>query len=126
MRFLPFVVCVFILLLAVAGTSLAFECNGTNVLGTWHRHASGSFPDTATWTFLQDSTNSGSIQCEGDCIRKGGRPVEWHTPSDFFNEPGMIKIRFEKTELIMGCDLESNNSMIWTLNGQRAMVFTRY
>jgi len=117
-----------IIFLSLAGTdtALASECNGTSVLGTWHRQASGAFPDTATWTLLQDSTHEGTIECTGDCIREGGRPVSWTTPGDFWDQPGMIKIRFEKTELIMGCDMEDTNTMVWTLNGARAMLFDRY
>ncbi len=117
-----------IIFMSLAGmdTALATVCNGTNVLGTWHRHASGAFPDTATWIFVQDSTDSGTIQCSGDCIREGGRPIEWYTPKEFFVRPGMIKIRFEKTELIMGCNIEGPNTMLWTLDGAKAMWFERY
>lgn len=115
-----------ILLLTTARVAVAEECNGTNVLGTWHRQVSGAFPDEATWTFFQDSTNSGNIECSGDCARRGGRPVSWQTPGDFFPQPGRVKITFEETEVIFECEQEGTNAMIWALDGARAMVFTRY
>ena len=126
MKLLLIVLSIIFLSLAGTDTALASECNGTNVLGTWHRQASGAFPDTATWIFVQDTTNRGTIQCSGDCIRKGGRPIEWYTPEDLFVQPGMIKIRFEKTELIVGCEMEGTNTMVWTLDGAKAMMFERY
>ena len=109
------------------GTSIALasECNGTNVLGTWRRQASEDFTNEAVWTFLQDSTNTGTIECSGDCIREGGAPVSWITPGDFFDQPGMIKIVFERAEVIFGCDMEGEYAMVWTLNGATAMRFAR-
>ena len=126
MKILFSVGCAMIVCFAGWGSAFASECNGTNVLGTWHRRASDAFPDTATWTFLQDSSSMGTIECSGDCARRGGRPVGWVTPGDFFDQPGTIKIRFEAEELIMGCDIEGTNAMIWTLNGERAMLFERF
>ena len=114
-------------ILFFCGTSAAFasECNGTNVLGTWHRQESEDFTADAVWTFLQDSTNQGTIQCSGDCIREGGAPVSWITPDGFFDQPGMIKIVFERAEVIFGCDMEGEYAMVWTLNGATAMRFAR-
>jgi hypothetical protein len=116
---------IFLSIAATASTAAAVDCNGTNILGTWHRQPAQSFTTEAVWTFVSDSVTEGTISCSGDCVRKAGRPVGWATPGDFWNEPGNIKIKFERTEIVMRCAVEGDNRMIWSSDGVTDMMFEK-
>ena len=117
------IICLFIVV--AASTAAAVDCNGTNILGTWHRQPAQSFTTNAVWTFVSDSVTEGTISCSGDCTRKAGRPVGWTTPGDFWNEPGNIKIKFERTEIVMRCAVEGDNRMIWSSGAETDMMFEK-
>jgi len=117
------IICLFI---AVAvSTAAAVDCNGTNILGTWRRQSTGSFKTNAVWTFQSDSVTEGTISFSGDCTRKAGRPVGWTILGDFWNEHGKIKIKLERTEVVMRCAVEGDNRMIWSSGGVTDMWFEK-
>ncbi len=117
------IICLFIAV--AASTAAAVDCNGTNILGTWRRQPDGSFKTNAVWTFQSDSVTEGTISCSGDCVRKAGRAVGWATPGDFWNEPGKIKIKYEKTELVMRGAVEGDYRMFWSSGGVTDMWFEK-
>ena len=53
------------------------------------------------------------------------RPARWTTPGDFWNEPGKIKIKYEKRELVMRCAVEGDNRMFWSIGGVTEMWFEK-